>query len=142
MSECGAAQSVRRVRCCGKATHRLGALDNVQLLHDVVECGPLCRLRLQAAAHEAHYVLELLLRGVGCICIGRQHVAFFRQLQLLLARNVILHHLGDADVLKALIGNAARQYLVHDHPETVNFRSFRWLGWLHAHKLRRFPRDA
>ena len=122
MSECGAAQSVRRVRCCvcGKATHRLGALDNVQLLHDVVECGPLCRLRLQAAAHEGHYVLQLLSRGVRCI--GRQHVAFFRQLQLLLARNVILHHLRDADVLKALIGNAARQYLVHDHAEAVNFR--------------------
>ena len=120
MSECGAAQSVRRVRCCSKATYRLGALDNVQLLHDVVECGPLCRLRLQAAAHEAHYVLELLPRGVGCI--GRQHVAFFRQLQLLLARSVILHHLRDVDVLKALIGNAARQYLVHDHAEAVNFR--------------------
>ena len=112
----------------------------MQPLHDVVEGGPLCRLRLQAAAHEVDYVLELLPRGVGCT--GRQHVAFFRQLQLLLARPVILHQLCDADVLNALIWNASLQYLVHDHAEAVNFRSFAWLGWVFVNELRRFPRHA
>ena len=113
----------RGARCCGWATHRLSALDGVQLLHNVVEGGPLCRLRLQAAAHEADQILELLPRGI----VGGQHVACVRQLQLLFARAVILHHLCNANVLKILVRNASRQYLVHDHAEAVNFSS---LGWL------------
>ena len=56
-------------------------MDDMQPLHDVVEGGPLYRLRLQAAAHEVDYALELLPRGIGCT--GRQRDACVRQLQLL-----------------------------------------------------------
>ena len=91
----------------------------MQPLHDVVEGGPLCRLRLQAAAHEVDYVLELLPRGVGCT--GRQHVAFFRQLQLLFTSAIILYQFRNRQVRDSLVRNAALQNFVHDHAERVNF---------------------
>jgi hypothetical protein len=115
-------------------------LDDVQPLHDVVEGGPLCRLRLQAAAHEVDYVLELLPRGVGRV--GGQHVAYVGYAQLLLANGVVLNKFGHRQVGDSLIRDLTLHDFEHDHAECVHFAALARLGRVVRHELGRHPGDA